>query len=90
MRDYDLTKAKDMYLNYLKWREEFHVDEISKVSAIYACFLKDSIVSGLLSFDFCYYLLFLLHRLSYCFVVVSFLLLSVVSSTSLTFCSGLL
>lgn len=30
MRDYDLTKAKDMYLNYLKWREEFHVDEISK------------------------------------------------------------
>ncbi|XP_049377116.1 phosphatidylinositol/phosphatidylcholine transfer protein SFH11 [Solanum stenotomum] len=30
MRDYDLPKAKNMYLNYLKWREEFHVDEISK------------------------------------------------------------
>ncbi|CAN4077964.1 unnamed protein product [Withania somnifera] len=30
MRDYDLTKAKNMYLNYLKWREEFNVDEISK------------------------------------------------------------
>ncbi|XP_055819458.1 phosphatidylinositol/phosphatidylcholine transfer protein SFH11 [Solanum dulcamara] len=30
MRDYDLAKAKNMYLNYLKWREEFHVDEISK------------------------------------------------------------
>ncbi|KAF3681146.1 Phosphatidylinositol/phosphatidylcholine transfer protein SFH11 [Capsicum annuum] len=30
MRDYDLTKAKNMYLNYLKWREEFNVDELSK------------------------------------------------------------
>lgn len=30
MRDYDLTKSKNMYLNYLKWREEFNVDEISK------------------------------------------------------------
>ncbi|KAJ8555615.1 hypothetical protein K7X08_013111 [Anisodus acutangulus] len=30
MRDYDLTIAKNMYLNYLKWREEFHVDEISE------------------------------------------------------------
>ncbi|MCD9645852.1 hypothetical protein HAX54_035151 [Datura stramonium] len=30
MRDYDLTKAKNMYLNYLRWREEFRVDELSK------------------------------------------------------------
>ncbi|XP_060211114.1 phosphatidylinositol/phosphatidylcholine transfer protein SFH11 [Lycium barbarum] len=30
MRDYDLIEAKNMYLNYLKWREEFHVDEISE------------------------------------------------------------
>ncbi|XP_009763043.1 phosphatidylinositol/phosphatidylcholine transfer protein SFH11 isoform X1 [Nicotiana sylvestris] len=30
MRDYDLTKAKNMYLNYLKWREEFHVDALSE------------------------------------------------------------
>lgn len=31
MRDFDLSKAKDMLLNYMKWREEFRVDTISKV-----------------------------------------------------------
>lgn len=31
MRDFDLMKAKDMFLQYLKWREEFHVDAIAKV-----------------------------------------------------------
>ncbi|CAI9784454.1 unnamed protein product [Fraxinus pennsylvanica] len=30
MRDFDLMKAKDMFLQYLKWREEFHVDAIAK------------------------------------------------------------
>lgn len=40
MRDYDLTKAKNMYLNYLKWREEFHVDALSEVSSIHACISK--------------------------------------------------
>ncbi|KAA8521389.1 hypothetical protein F0562_012049 [Nyssa sinensis] len=30
MRDFDLTKAKDMFLKYLKWREEFGVDAIPK------------------------------------------------------------
>ncbi|KAL7165092.1 hypothetical protein ACSBR2_040884 [Camellia fascicularis] len=30
MRDFDLMKAKDMFLQYLKWREEFEVDMIVK------------------------------------------------------------
>ncbi|XP_002266497.2 phosphatidylinositol/phosphatidylcholine transfer protein SFH11 isoform X2 [Vitis vinifera] len=30
MRDFDILKAKTMFLNYLKWREEFRVDTISK------------------------------------------------------------
>lgn len=30
MRDYDLSKAKDMFLNYLKWREDYRVDAIPK------------------------------------------------------------
>ncbi|XAR54953.1 hypothetical protein NMG60_11030303 [Bertholletia excelsa] len=30
MRDFDLIQAKDMFLNYLKWREEFGVDVIVK------------------------------------------------------------
>ncbi|KAL7182770.1 hypothetical protein ACSBR1_041448 [Camellia fascicularis] len=30
MRDFDLMKAKDMFLQYLKWREEFEVDTIVK------------------------------------------------------------
>ncbi|KAL2472496.1 Phosphatidylinositol/phosphatidylcholine transfer protein SFH11 [Abeliophyllum distichum] len=30
MRDFDLMKAKDMFLQYLKWREEFRVDAIVK------------------------------------------------------------
>ncbi|XP_019155893.1 PREDICTED: phosphatidylinositol/phosphatidylcholine transfer protein SFH11 isoform X3 [Ipomoea nil] len=30
MRDYDMVKAKEMFLNYLKWREEFRVDAICK------------------------------------------------------------
>lgn len=32
MRDFDLSKSKEMFLNYLKWREDFGVDAISKVS----------------------------------------------------------
>lgn len=32
MRDFDILKAKTMFLNYLKWREEFRVDTISKVN----------------------------------------------------------
>ncbi|KAK9716383.1 hypothetical protein RND81_06G229400 [Saponaria officinalis] len=30
MRDYDILKAKDSFLKYLKWREEFGVDAIFK------------------------------------------------------------
>nr|GMD94249.1 phosphatidylinositol/phosphatidylcholine transfer protein SFH11 [Ipomoea batatas] len=30
MRDYDMVKAREMFLNYLKWREEFRVDAIYK------------------------------------------------------------
>lgn len=30
MRDFDLMKAKEMFLNYLKWREEYGVDMIGK------------------------------------------------------------
>ncbi|KAK6137574.1 hypothetical protein DH2020_028678 [Rehmannia glutinosa] len=30
MRDFDLMKAKDMFMKYIKWREEFGVDAISK------------------------------------------------------------
>ncbi|KAF5460854.1 hypothetical protein F2P56_020695 [Juglans regia] len=30
MRDFDLSKSKEMFLNYLKWREDFEVDTISK------------------------------------------------------------
>ncbi|KAL5815187.1 hypothetical protein ACOSQ3_025983 [Xanthoceras sorbifolium] len=30
MRDFDISKSKEMFLNYLKWREDFRVDAISK------------------------------------------------------------
>ncbi|XP_051114896.1 phosphatidylinositol/phosphatidylcholine transfer protein SFH11 [Andrographis paniculata] len=30
MRDFHLVKAKDMFMQYIKWREEFHVDTITK------------------------------------------------------------
>ncbi|XP_057977362.1 phosphatidylinositol/phosphatidylcholine transfer protein SFH11 isoform X2 [Malania oleifera] len=30
MRDYDLARSKDMFLKYLKWREDFRVDAIPK------------------------------------------------------------
>ncbi|CAK9160144.1 unnamed protein product [Ilex paraguariensis] len=33
MRDFDLIKAKEAFLNYLKWRKEFRVDAIIKVNA---------------------------------------------------------
>lgn len=32
MRDFDMSKAKEMFVNYLKWREDFGVDTISKVN----------------------------------------------------------
>lgn len=31
MRDFDLVRAKDMFMQYIKWREEFRVDAIYKV-----------------------------------------------------------
>lgn len=31
MRDYDFSKAKEMFVNYLKWREDYGVDAIAKV-----------------------------------------------------------
>ncbi|XP_065862243.1 phosphatidylinositol/phosphatidylcholine transfer protein SFH11 [Euphorbia lathyris] len=30
MRDFDLSKAKDMFVNYLKWRDDYKVDAIPK------------------------------------------------------------
>ncbi|KAK4262608.1 hypothetical protein QN277_028149 [Acacia crassicarpa] len=30
MRDYDMLKAKEMFLNFLQWREEFRVDMLPK------------------------------------------------------------
>ncbi|EXC28302.1 Sec14 cytosolic factor [Morus notabilis] len=30
MRDFDIAKAKEMFLNYLKWREDYGVDKIPK------------------------------------------------------------
>ncbi|XWS49739.1 hypothetical protein CRYUN_Cryun12cG0028700 [Craigia yunnanensis] len=30
MRDFDLSKAKEMFLNYLKWRKNYRVDAIQK------------------------------------------------------------
>jgi hypothetical protein len=37
MRDFDFSKAKDTYVNYLKWREEYGVDAIPKVKAEFIC-----------------------------------------------------
>ena len=37
VRDFDLVKAKDLYSKYLKWREEFEVDKIVKVSVSLYC-----------------------------------------------------
>lgn len=31
MRAFDVMKAKDAFLNMLKWREDFAVDRIAKV-----------------------------------------------------------
>lgn len=31
MRDFDLEKSKDAFLNYIKWRMDSKVDMISKV-----------------------------------------------------------
>ncbi|KAK2649072.1 hypothetical protein Ddye_016561 [Dipteronia dyeriana] len=30
LRDFDVSKSKEVFLNYLKWREDFRVDAISK------------------------------------------------------------
>lgn len=32
MRDFDVSKAKEVFLNYLKWREDYGVEEISKAT----------------------------------------------------------
>ncbi|KAL3597969.1 hypothetical protein D5086_009606 [Populus alba] len=34
----DFSKAKDTYVNYLKWREEYRVDAIPKVKAEFICY----------------------------------------------------
>lgn len=31
MRDFDTAAAKDMFLKFIKWREDFRTDTISKV-----------------------------------------------------------
>lgn len=35
MKDFDLIKAKEAFLNYLKWRREYDVDAICKVNISY-------------------------------------------------------
>lgn len=37
MRDFDLEKSKEMFVNYLKWREEYRVDAIPKVIFLDLC-----------------------------------------------------
>lgn len=37
MRDFDLAKAKEAFLTYLKWREDYKVDAIPKVNQISTC-----------------------------------------------------
>ncbi|KAB5564080.1 hypothetical protein DKX38_004134 [Salix brachista] len=37
MRDFDLSKAKDTFVKYLKWREEYGVDAILKVKNEFIC-----------------------------------------------------
>lgn len=32
MRDFDIAKAKEAFLIYLKWREDYRVDAIPKVN----------------------------------------------------------
>lgn len=32
MRDFDLEKSKEAFLNYMKWRVDYKVDLISQVS----------------------------------------------------------
>ncbi|KAK8520834.1 hypothetical protein V6N13_076970 [Hibiscus sabdariffa] len=36
MRDFDLPKAKEMFLNYLQWRKDYGVDTIHKASKVQA------------------------------------------------------
>lgn len=33
MRDFDVSKSKEMFVNYLKWREDFGTDSITKVNS---------------------------------------------------------
>lgn len=33
MRDFDVTKSREMFLNYLMWRQDFGVDAITKVNS---------------------------------------------------------
>lgn len=32
MRDFDRSKSKEMFQNYLNWRKEFRVDQLPKVN----------------------------------------------------------
>lgn len=47
MRDYDLLKAKDMFVQYVKWREEMRIDTILQVSisqpSNVSCLLDDEL-----------------------------------------------
>lgn len=42
MRDFDFTKAKDAFLSYLKWREDYMVDAIPKVKDFELYFPTDT------------------------------------------------
>lgn len=39
MRDFDVPKAKEVFLNYLKWREDYGVEAIAKatLSILFNC-----------------------------------------------------
>ena len=52
MRDFDFSKAKDTYVNYLKWREEYGVDAIPKVKAEFICYNTSFDIQTNLPFKF--------------------------------------
>ncbi|KAE8661824.1 Phosphatidylinositol/phosphatidylcholine transfer protein SFH11 [Hibiscus syriacus] len=55
MRDFDLQKAKEMFLNYLQWRKDYGVDtihEASKVQAMSYLFMHEVFAPHIFVFSF--------------------------------------
>jgi hypothetical protein len=46
-RKHDLVAAKEMWKNYIEWRQEFGTDTIEKVSAHVFFYVSPSILAGL-------------------------------------------